>query len=247
MAYNIGNFGDIRKLDNTDSPVLNLQFNGDLDDSSGNGFDASRSSGGKDSFGVTANGLRYLILDGTSAYKVGNQTALELTGDMTAIVGLCLHYVEHGSSTGNYQTLIRMRSAGASSANNALYMAYLAHDNSQVYYPAWYQEHGTQDATNGTFSDASLGVVQDGQWFVLAMRRASNVVSFHINGRKVAESGSLTASTGGTSSELWIGETEGNTQRLFGGLNQLLIYGSALTDAVIADRTHEMIGYLSGT
>ncbi len=51
MAYLIGGPGEIGKLDNTHSPVLNLKFDGDTDDSSGNALNASRSNGLEDVFG----------------------------------------------------------------------------------------------------------------------------------------------------------------------------------------------------
>lgn len=242
MAYLIGGPGEIGKLDNTHSPVLNLKFDGDTDDSSGNALNASRSNGLEDVFGRHPNGSQFLVFDGETDYQIGNDALLEITGDMTVIVGFRLIYQSHGSTTDTYQNLFRFRGTGGTSADNALYMGYLAHSNTQHYFPAWEQEHSTQNAASYSISD--YGIEQDGGWICWVCRRDSDAVTFFVNGSDIGTSHSLTTATDGSASILTIGANEGGGQRLLGAMHQLAIYDSALTDAQCKERTTAMYGWM---
>lgn len=242
MAYLIGGPGEIGKLDNTHSPVLNLKFDGDINDSSGNALNASRTSGSEDVYGRHPNGSQFLVFDGETDYQIPNDALLEITGDMTVIVGFRLLYQAHGSSSSTYQTLFRFRGAAASSTENGLYMGYLAHPNTQHYYPAWLQEHATHNAAAYSISD--YGIEQDGDWICWVCRRDSDNVTFFVNGSDIGTSHSLTTATDGSASVLTIGATESNTQRLLGAMHQLVIYDSALTDAQCQERTTAMYGWM---
>ncbi len=229
-------------VDNTDDPVVNYQFQGDLTDSSGNGHDLSRVSGSVDSFDMADGDNQVLLFDGAVDYKAANHADLEITGDLT--LGMCffLMYQAHGSSTANYQSLVRFGGSGAGSAYNHLYTIYLAHSNTQRFFPAWVQQHGSQDSTNGTYNYTACAIPQHGQWVTLWVKRESNVITYHVAGVKVATSGSLTAADTGTSSELWVGSTVSSAQRVLGAFHQIVIYDQALSDAVIAERSQTMCG-----
>jgi hypothetical protein len=242
VAYLIGGPGEINKLDNTHSPVLNLKFDGDLDDSSGNALNASRSNGAEDVFARHPNGSQFLVFDGATDYQVGNNALLEITGDMTAIVGFRLLYQAHGSSSGTYQNLFRFRGTGGTSTDNALYMGYLAHPNTQHYYPAWLQEHSAHNMA--AYSISNYGIEQDGDWICWVCRRDSDNVTFFVNGSDIGTSSSLTTATDGSASILNIGASESGTQRLLGAMHQLTIYSSALTDAQCQERTTAMYGWM---
>jgi hypothetical protein len=72
------------------------------------------------------------------------------------------------------------------------------------------------------------------------MRRSSNLISFFVNGRLVGTtSAALTTPDGGGTGSMWIGFSG---SQIVGGITNVKVIASALTDSEIEDEAEEFFG-----
>lgn len=201
------------------SPIALWQFDDDLTDSSGNGYDLSLATG-YERYTELAPGVRGALLDGGTILSRVYTAALKITGDLT---------VECGFVPGvwtNPQDLIRF-GGGTGQANNTCYALRV---NGQSHYLSYLAEYGSSTPKTTSTHAVNDGLVV-GTLYHLALRRESNVISFFINGRLISSaSGTLTAPDGGTTGLMKIGYSG---SEVVGGITSVKIIDSALTDAEI--------------
>ena len=168
------------------------QFDGDLTDSSGNGYDLSVFTGQEEYSevwpGVQALYLRRLR---TILYHNVTGTSLKILGDMTIemIVNI------NADWPFGYSEFVSFGAAGESSDTNYAYLVYLTGESTH-----WFQEYGS-----GSDVDADLAVAFPGQICHLAFTRRSSVVRCYCNGILRSTTSALTDPTDCSNSVFWVG------------------------------------------
>jgi len=216
----------IRKFDTTHSPVALYNFEGNLNDSSGNGL--TLTTGGTVVYRKIWPGLLAMV-SGTPT-RVANDALLTILGDVT-VEAICAM-----SSTTLSVALVAMQGAGELEVNNSLYQLIISDQNTLQSFT----EHGagTDDVFNST--GANQGLPQLNIPFHLAIVRASNVIRFYLNGELFGSASStLTAPTGGSSANLRINAT--NVP-----LASVKIIASALTATQIRAEYNRTMGPAAG-
>lgn len=232
--------GGYRRLDNTYSPLARYDFNGSLDDASGNGRTLAVQSGAE-KYSDIKPGFRCFNADGTT--RLWHNTAvadLRLTGAMSAVFLYAFF-----AAPGSYSPVFSHTGASGSesSADNTLYeLDFISgHDM------AWVQENGSganTDTASLLFTPSKLVYpTTAGLPCVLGVTRsATGVVQLYVNGRTYgAATATRTASDGGASGRLYLfGSSSGfgNACSCWG----MALYGSALTAAEMADIYNRALG-----
>ena len=231
----------LQQLDTTHSPVALWQFDGDIDYSSGNSYDLSVAACNARFVGVTPR-FKGVSLDGATGFTRASTAELNITGDITIECGIRLGYWAHGSHPDNYAMIYEYPGGGASQAQNITSALYLAHSNAEDRYMAWYTESGS--GSGAAFSDGATNLVMGGSWYHLCVTRASNVVTFYINGNAMAQSSALTTPDGGTSSQPHAFISESATQTFTGEAFSLKIIDGALSASDVAAEARRMFPWL---
>jgi hypothetical protein len=223
----------IARHDLTHSPVGLWQFDGNLTDSSGNGNNLSAISG-TPRYAELFPGLRGLSCD--TVFRVGISSApavLRITGDVTLEMLIvpdkstgigCVAFV-----TGNGETL----------ATNTLWSLALLN---------------TSNAVNGLRYAAESGAGVDAIYSInhgplpgtlnhLAMARASDVITFYLNGKQLgASSGTLTTAAGGTSTGFFVGADAAGANAMRFSVSSLKVVSSALNAAQVLAEYNRTLG-----
>lgn len=202
--------GEIQLHDLTYNPILLLQFQNLLTDSSGNGFDVAVDAGQAEFAtitqrlqGIRFNGLRLVGPNATLLAQRGDMTvefmaAFEDAGPVGSLfspplaiqTGIAISYTGGADDTG--------------SGVNYLY---------QLGFPdvrrvQWFSEHGV--GVNDVYNPSGLTLPLPGNPFHLAASRINSRVQFYLNGKPYGTlSPSMFAPTDGIQSRLWLGGTAG--------------------------------------
>jgi hypothetical protein len=200
--------------DTTHTPVGLWQFDGDLTDSSGNGYDLT-----------DAGTPCYLSCDGLVGLSRWSELAhvdaapLHITGDITVEM---LIEISAYSSLGYPLLFINN---GETEAANCLYGISIS-----SWVPGYLAEYSS--GTNITYS-AARGMLA-GRVHHLAMVRSSNQVTFYLDGVAIGTSSGLHVPTGGTTAYLCIGAISDGSSPFYGWIASVKIIASALTAAQVA-------------
>lgn len=193
-AAGSGTYTPIPKFDNTHSPVARYDFEDNLLDSSGNGFDLT---GASHVFREVFPGL--IALAGGSASRAANDALLTILGDVTvqAIVSFA-----PSSAAGDVMKFANDAGADGTIANNTLYRLIIDQTGTNGM-SAFHENAGGANVQFSSTGVANRGLPRNEVPFYVAMVRQSNVYTFYLNGLPYGTaSGTLGAPTGGTAAFL---------------------------------------------
>lgn len=217
-------------LDTTYSPTALWKMDGNLLDISGNNFDLVLDSG-TERYTELLPGVKGLRFDGSTKYKVLNQLALEITGDLTIEALVNVHHIGN-----NNMTIIDHSNNTENEVDNMLYrMDILGEGNTLISY----SEYG---AGNNNVHGIDDGLMP-GVTYHLAMVRENNEVTYYLNGSQLgATSSGLSAPTGGTAGTLWVGDDSSSGGDYYGAMASLKVIADALTISEIRDEVKLTLG-----
>lgn len=225
------------------SPVALWQLNGNLNDSSGNGFTLTLESGGTARYlnnGPGAGDLKGFLFDGVTRL-VYNTTgsSLQITGDVTIEMIITL------ASYSANSVLFSYGGNNTTEATNLLYNLALATTDGVGL--TWSSEHGSAvlDTYTSTLASIPLGVPCH-----FAVTRTSDVIQFYLNGQAIgAASSALTTPTGGTSSVFHLGGEVGtgtNFVPKYSSIASVKVIASALSSAQVLSEYQATLGQYYG-
>lgn len=222
----------IRYHDTTFSPVGLWQLNGDLTDSSGNGYDLTMASGNAH-YGDIAPGVKGFLHDGASRiYRSSFTSALAIVGDMTAEMLIVYNGVPFPSNL----VILSHDANGESSDTNYLYQIAFT-DNPIVL--RYFAEFSTGTNVLYTINEVIPQTICH-----LAMTRASNVIQFYLNGNALgAASTTLTAPSDGSNGRFSIGGDSGSLAPVMSVASVKLIASALTASQVKAEYTRTLGGY----
>ena len=235
---NLSGLRQINYHDTTHTPVALWNFDGNLDDSSGNSITLGVGPGGTERYAPIGGGKRGFFFDqGTYLTTVSSSpAALEIVGDMTIEMLIAPASLDHGG----YASIIRYTkptSGRVNSTHNNLYTLYTVTDGGANYLAYYAEKDG--GPTGISHLDASSVLPAYSQIFHFAMVRASNEVSFYVDGAQLGSTSSgLAAPNGGSASELYVGSTSTPDKYFNGVIASLKICNTALTADQILDEAH---------
>lgn len=221
----------IRRHDTTYSPVGLWQFDGTLNDSSGNGRTLTVESGTA-RYADMLPGFSSFLVSATRLVFNTSGTSLAITGDMTIE---CLFRSAVPVST-TYFAGYAGGSGSGTQANNILYSMYIP---SGLFGLSWTQESGTGTPTSYNLTDH---VLPRTVLCHVAATRTSNVIQFYLNGRTFGSASSaLTTPDGGTTSVFRLGG-DAAQNGVQGNIASLKVIASALSAAQIAGEFNLTLG-----
>jgi hypothetical protein len=227
--------------DLTHSPVALWQLNGNLLDSSGNGYHMSALNGCTPKFFDIIPGLIGWSNQGastpTEVIGISNPaSALRITGDLT-IEALCAIGLATG---GGLDTLFRLGAATDAAADNVLYALFVQADTTTLTLQYIHESGSGVDRLFTTVNN--LGAT--GPIMHLALTRISNVVRIYINGELIHTSAALVAPTGGTSTSAYLtfGAFFDGTNRHGSRWASIKIISSGLSDADVLAEYNRTLG-----
>ena len=217
-------------LDTTHSPVLLCKFDGDLTDSSGNGFDLTRDSG-TERYTDLLPGLRGVRLDQSTKFYKAYEAALKITGDVTIQVIVNIRHIGN-----NNMTILDFSNNGELEADNILYRIDI--DGVANYLRYWAEEGVGTNIEHSIDDGLTPGVTT-----LVQMVRENDEVTFSLNGTQIsATSSGLSTPTGGTSGKLWVGDDSSSGGDFDGAIGSLKIVTSALTQAQLQAEATRVFG-----
>lgn len=237
-ASAVGGQPKVRQHDTTHSPLGLWQLDGDMTDSSGNGYDLAIDTG-TELYAPISDTLQGFRFDGATGliYDVA-EAALQITGDMT--IEMLVSWLIDPPGFGVNTTLTGPYLAahgvpGESGGDNNMY-SLKARPGGGI---GWLTESGS--GTNAVYDiDCEIPTYL---LHHLAAVRESNVVSMYIDGGLVGTSSTLAAPSGGTSGRFVLGSIGGG-----GGehptciMGSVKLIGSALTAEQIEDEYRLTLG-----
>jgi hypothetical protein len=186
--------------DTTHSPVALYQFNGNMLDSSGNGFHLSLFTG-LERYTWLAPGLRGFFFDGeTSIRRPGNDALLTITG---AITIECIILVCPNALTG---TFISFGGGAATTITNKLYELDFSSSTRYQFGVRW--ERLVSSPVSYVTNEEGLPYCFPVHYAMTRSAGSSQTVNFYVNGESFGINSGMLAPTGGTSSRLWVGSDD---------------------------------------
>jgi hypothetical protein len=233
-AYVVSEKSASRRHDLTHSPLVLYQFDGDLSDSGGSGWDMTVEAG-TERYSDVVPGVRGILLRSTRLIYNTFQAALAITGDYTA--EMLVNFIDL-TTVDRWLFSFGGAIAGETEDDNYLYAGLLATG------PVWRHFSESSTGTDATYSIDDLPPF--GQAAHLAARRASGVVQWFVNGAAfgAASSALTTPTTSGTSARLRIGADSRNAPDCV--LASFKLIDSALTADEIKGEYNLTLGSVFG-
>jgi hypothetical protein len=220
--------GTIARFDLTHSPVGLWHFNGNLNDSSGNGLNLT----GSVTYRHVWTNIMGLV-SGTAA-RSAFDAALAITGDIT-IQALCIMRI---APVGAVIAGFNGPFASDTAANNYLYQFALTNQDVM----AWFSESGAGVDASFNSTGAGAGLPSFNTPMHIVARRASNIITYWVNGVQFGSASSaLTTPTSGTSA-VFSTHANSGAPDMFG----LKVINSAITDQQIRDEYNRTLGAAFG-
>lgn len=219
-------------LDTTYNPVGLWLFDGDMLDSSGNGYNLTVAAGTEQYVNIGVPGHQAFYFDGSTYLTRAVTNDLIITGDWT------IQWIVHMLGT-TEQTMLSCGAAGETEAANFCY--FLGVESNRYLRSIW--EYST--GSNSTYDNSTGGAYPTRQTHHLMAVKSSNVISWYRNDSLFgAASTTLTAHSGGTSGFLHVGSSDSGGIAYNGYMQSLKIIDRALTSD---ERTAEFArtGYTS--
>lgn len=222
----------------THNPVGLWQFNGNLNDSSGNGFTLTVETG-EISYAQILPGLVGVNLaplaSTTRLVHSTFQSALAITGDLTIECVLLLT-----AYTTTLRWLVSHDNNSDAEADNTLYAVDLMSELPNPGRLKFFTENGAGiDSSYEILDKPPLGPCH------FAVTRASNVIQFYLNGRTLgAASSPLVTPTGGANGRFRVGGNPMNSPPAI--VSSLKICNTALSAAQIANEYNRTLGTFYG-
>lgn len=212
---------------NDHSPVGLYNMDGNVNDTSGNTRNLTANESAVYSNGMVP-GTEGVLLTGTQ-WLTHNNAVWQILGDITVMFSW-----RPTSVASSYTILGCIGGGGDTEAENALWSVRQVGGALQ-----WDSEHGA-----GIDDSFAPGVprLAANEWIHFVARRESDVITFFLNGKQVAQSSALTTPTGGGSGYLWIGSYFGLVETASGTLSAVKIVPSALTDIQIQTEATKVLG-----
>ena len=222
------------ELDTTHTPVALYNFNGNLEDSSATEADLTKGAGNNRFYpNLLFSGSQSAYFDGSTYYTAPQDSDLEITGDLTILV-----ITNVSADPSGYIHFLSHAGTNDGEEDNFLYGLYL-NSNEELY---WFTETGSGTNVDYTLTGYPIPLHR---WVMIGVTRTSNVLQFWMNGSKLGSSTTLTAPTGGTNGQLYIGaEIPGNQYRFKGHMKSIKIIASALTEAQMMAEFEKVTGDL---
>jgi hypothetical protein len=228
----------VRLHDTTHSPIGLWQLQGDLTDSSGNGYTLSLAAGTEQYVPISDTVQGHLFNGATYLRYNTAEAALQLTGDMTIelLVEWLVDRPGIGVNTGAIgPALVCHGGNGETLATNNLYTLGPRPGGGL----RWLSESGS--GSNAIYD--LTGTMPAHVLHHLAAVRSSNVVTFYWNGAPIGTSGTLTTPAGGTSGRLCLGNIfDGATEEPTCTMASVKIIGSALTASQVQAEYERTLG-----
>lgn len=228
----------VRLHDTTHSPVGLWQLQGDLTDSSGNGYTLSVGAGTEQYVPISETVQGHLFNGSTYLRRATAEAALRLTGDMT-IELLVMWLIDPPgvgvNTSASGPALVSHGDNGETPATNNLYTLGPRPGGGL----RWLSESGS--GTNAIYD--LTGSMPAHVLHHLAAVRDSNVVTFYWNGSPIGTSGSLTAPTSGTDGRFCLGNIfNGGSEEPTCIMSSVKVIGSALTASQVQAEFERTLG-----
>ena len=215
----------IRLHDLTHTPVGLWQFQGDVLDSSGNGYGLTWVS--TEAYTIAGGTVKAANFNGTSRLTRVSTAALQILGDVTVEYLASYPGIVGSDALLSNMGVVSVGAAGSAESANYCFAVF------------------TRAGTTGLriLSQSGSGVSVDfqtpagpppyGAWHHFAAVRTSDVWTLFLNGTLVATSGTLTTPTGGTAATMWVASKDGGSGTMRCSMASLKIIASALTPAQV--------------
>lgn len=235
--------GQLQLHDTTDNPIVLYQFQNNINDSSGDGYHLTVTSG-TERYTDIYPGTRGFNFDGATRLTYADPgRALQITGAITIAMLIKVNYVDIGGS--NVFLYSYEGNGDVSAPTNVLHSIYF--DNAAASKTGWFHEFST--GQNQTYTINNLPNLMQLCHFAVT-RTSGNVIQFYLNGLPLGPASGVlpNPATGGTTAILNIG-SNGTTPILFGGFvaASFAIYGSALSAANIKSKANACLAGIYGT
>lgn len=230
-----------RELHTSDGDTVALwQFRDDLTDASPAGLDLTETGTVPYvEYGITpvsgysnaecVGGVAATISGTNHGHLTPADPTLEITGAMTI---MCLVYVTGHSGS---SSICSIGGAAETEVDNILY-DFRLNSSRQLFYLS---EHGT--GTNQSYTATGGAVTQD-QWVHVAIvRQSGGDVEMFIDGSSTGSSAGLTAPTGGTNGDFYIGRSVSGSNGFDGNMASLIILDTALSGAAVLAEANRLL------
>jgi len=192
--------------DTTYGPAGLWQFNGNLNDSSGNGYHLTVDSGTV-VYTSMCPGLVGVRLSALRLKAALANNLLRITGDVT-IEMLCQLEADSVGSVVGSNAFVSFTGGQDDTSSSLNYLYHVAINEGRLL--RWFSEHGT--GVNDTYDVTAQALPPLKQVFHLAVTRTSNVIQWYVNGRPFGPpSSALTAPTDGSAAQLFVGGSGGTS------------------------------------
>lgn len=228
----------IQLHDTTHSPVLLLQLQGSLSDTSGNSYTPTTDTGGPVMYGTLCPGVRGFLAGSVRLGGTTSQHLLRIYGDMTILA--FVKYLE--TPNGNPWVSFTGGQDDSSSVPNYIWQSGV----DTLRRPNWFQEHGT--GTNAS-QQITTDALPMNRAFHFAQSRIGGVIRTYADGRQLGvQSSVLPAPTDGSGSRFFLGGTGDVTPVLCGAMliASLKIVPSGLSAAQIEAEYNRTMGRFYG-
>lgn len=227
------------------TPILEMKFENNLDATGGFTFETSDSSTAPFSSVVFAEGSNalyfsniaddtdpaYPLIDNTSSAQISSTTNLGITGNSARTVSAWIRYDDILDTTNGSHCIVNIGDPSSATQGRNTFTFAAANNLLTV-------AIGGGNVNHNYSGDPA--VLEDGDWhhvaFTLAAGGDMSAITFYIDGFPVTSDGGNNSNAINTTDDLvYIGTRGNNSQKWFdgGGIDDLRIYDSSLTDAQI--------------
>lgn len=227
-----------RAHDLTHGPVGLWQLDGDLLDSSGNGFDLGVEFGFARRAPLPGGKISGVMFDGSTAlvYSV-SEASLRITGNMTVECLVEWNNTAPGMATNANARIVSHTGAGPSDneIDNQLY-SFGPSPTPGYRYFAETGPLGTNILYDTSNATSPMGLMH------LAMTRDEGVIRYYVNAQQIGTSAVLATPSGGSNGRFRIGANDGLTVPILAVVASVKLLSSALTAQQIADEYGRTLG-----
>ena len=235
----IGNGVEAQLPDNSNSPDASYLMNGDILDSSGNGYDLQIVAGTETYTDGHVPGTRGFFFDGSTYLRLGNpahDVAFQQTGDITII------FSWRPSNVSLYMGLFSCEATGVAENDNTTWGIQQGDGVGDFLGQSVYWRYGSGAVYDTVLFGPEGGQFESGNFQRLAFRRESNSWSAFTNGVLYKTTAGANLPTGGSNGFLTIGANGFNSFPCFGTMAALSFFSSAKSNSEILTDSKRVLG-----